>query len=102
MNFNQIMKQAQAMQKKLGKIEKEFDQKEVEFSSSNNLIKGVIDGKLKIKSLSIDEDLFDKENKEIMEDLLTITINEAVQKMSKDREDAINEATGGVGMAGLF
>lgn len=102
MNFNQLMKQAQAMQKKLDKIKKEYDEKEVEFQSADGAIRGVIDGNLKITSLKIDEELLDKDGKEILEDLLMITINETVKKVRDEREKAIDTATGGANMSGLF
>ena len=98
MNFNQLMKQAQVMQKKLDKIKKEYDEKEVEFQSADGAIKGVIDGNLKITSLTIDEELLDKDGKEVLEDLLMITINETVKKVRDEREKAIDAATGGANM----
>ena len=102
MNFNQLMKQAQVMQKKLDKIKKEYDEKEVEFQSADGAIKGVIDGNLKITSLTIDEELLDKDGKEVLQDLLMITINETVKKVRDEREKAIDAATGGAKMSGLF
>lgn len=102
MNFNQLMKQAQLIQKKVNKINKEYDEKEKEFESQNGLIKGVITGKMEIKNLSIDPELLSVENKEILEDMLVITLNEAVKNMYEEREDALDKASGGVGMAGLF
>lgn len=102
MNFNQLMKQAQLMQRKLDKIKKEYDTKEVEFSSSNGLVNGKINGKLEIISININEELINKENKEILEDIIMITVNNAIKEINEEREKAIDAATGGVNMPGLF
>lgn len=102
MNFNQLMKQAQLMQKKIDKINKEYDTKEYQFSSSDKAIEGIIDGHLTIKQLKINEELLEKDNKEVLEDLLMITINEAVKKMNDEKEAAMSSVTGGINMSGLF
>lgn len=102
MNFNQLMKQAQLMQRKLDKIKKEYDIKEVEFSSSNGLVNGKINGKLEIISININEEFINKENKEILEDIIMITVNNAIKEINEEREKAIDAATGGVNMPGLF
>lgn len=102
MNFNQLMKQAQLMQRKLDKVKKEYDEKEMEFRSADGAIEGVINGHLEITSLKIDEELLDKDNKEIIEDLLRITLNENIKKMNDEKEKAISDITGGAGMPGMF
>ena len=83
MNFNQLMKQAQLMQKKVNKINKEYEEKEKEFESQNGLIKGIVTGKMEIKNLTIDPELLSIDNKEILEDMLTVTLNEAVKKANE-------------------
>ena len=42
------------------------------------------------------------DNKEILEDMLTVTLNEAVKNMYAEKEEALDKASGGIGMAGLF
>ena len=102
MNFNQLMKQAQVMQKKLDKIKKEYDEKEVEFKSADGAIQGVMNGNLELTSLNINEELLEKESKEVLEDLLTLTINNIIKQVKDEKDEAINAATGGANMAGLF
>ena len=102
MNFNQLMKQAQMMQKKLDKIKKEYDEKEIEFKSADDAISGKINGHLQITSLSINEELINMEDKEMLEDLIMLTINDAIKRMNNDKEKAVTAATGGVNTPGLF
>lgn len=97
MNIQQLMKQAQQMNKKLKKIRTEYEAKEFDFSSANGEITGKINGKLAITELNIKEELLGVENKEDLQDLLTITINDIVGKVSKEKQDLIDSVTGGIG-----
>lgn len=96
MNFNQLMRQAQQMQKKANKLKKEFEAKEFQFSSSQNLIDLKMNGKLEIVDLKIKEELLDKDSLDMLQDLLTVTINDSIKKIEKEKEDTLNAATNGV------
>lgn len=102
MNLNQLMRQAQQMQKKVNKLKKEFEDKEFEFTSPQDLITGTINGKLEITQLNISESLLEKDNKDMLEDLLISTINENMKKISKAKEDTLNGATGGVDVSAFL
>jgi DNA-binding protein, YbaB/EbfC family len=102
MNFNQLVRQAQQMQRKVNKLKNEFDEKEFEFASQQDLITGKINGNLEIIDLKINKDLLDEENKEMLEDLLVVTINENIAKIAKEKEDTINNATNGVDVSAFL
>lgn len=102
MNFNQLVRQAQQMQRKVNKLKKEFDEKEFEFTSQQDLITGKINGNLEIVELKINKDLLNEENKEMLEDLLVVTINENIAKIAKEKEDTINNATNGVDVSAFL
>lgn len=102
MNFNNLVAQAQQMQRKVNKLKKEFNEKEFDISSQNNLITGKIKGDLSISELHIDQSMLNIENKETMEDLLMITINQAIEKVEKEREDTLNKATNGVDVSAFL
>lgn len=102
MNFNQLVKQAQQMQRKVNKVKSEFNAKEFDFSSQQNLITGKLNGKSEIIELKISDELLNAENKEMLEDLLLITINENISKVTKEREDAINAVTNGVDVSAFL
>ena len=96
MNFNQLMRQAQQMQKKDNKLKKEYEAKEFVFNSNQNLIQLKMNGKLEILDLKINEELLDKDNLDMLQDLLTVTINDSIKKIEKEKEDTLNAATNGV------
>lgn len=102
MNFNQLVKQAQQMQRKVNKLRKEFEAKEFDFTSQQDMITGKINGKLEIVELNISDQLLEKENKEMLQDLLLVTINENIKKIEKEKEDTLNVATNGVDVSAFL
>lgn len=102
MNFNNLVAQAQQMQRKVNKLKKEFNEKEFDITSQNDLITGKMKGDLAMTELHIDQSLIDIEHKEDMEDLLMITMNQMIQKIEKEREDTLNKATNGVDVSAFL
>ena len=91
MNINALMAQAKKVQAELEKKQEELEQKE--FVVEKQGIKVVILGSKKIKSIEIDEMLVDPEDKDILEDLILIAINEGIDKITEE-EDAIKPSAG--------
>ena len=85
MNMQQMMAQAQKMQRELRKAQAELAQKEFKISKGGAVIVIVL-GNKEIKSVEIDNDAFDAENKE----MIALAINEALEKIDEESE-AINE-----------
>lgn len=102
MNFNNLVAQAQQMQRKVNKLKKEFNEKEFDITSQNALITGKMKGNLAINELHIDQSLLNVDSKEDVEDLLMITINQMVEKIEKEREDTLNKATNGVDVSAFL
>ena len=57
-------------------------------------------GSKKVNSIVIDEDLLD--DKDMLQDLLTVAVNEAIKKVDDEMNKVMNEATGGMRMPGMF
>ena len=97
MNMQQMIIQAQKMQREMKKKQAELEQKEFTISKGG-AVTVVVMGNKTIKSIDIDKDAMDPDNKEMVEELIALAINEAVEKI-KAEEAAINEQiTGGAGM----
>lgn len=99
MNIQQMMMQAQKMQRELRKAKEELAKKEFTLSKSG-LVTIVMTGDYKIKSISIEEDGFEKDNKEMIEELVASCVNELFTQV-KEAEDEIEEKitgrAGGIG-----
>ena len=65
-------------------------------------IEVTVDGKHHIKALKINPDAVDPEDTEMLEDLITVAVNEAVSNAEKTAEDEMGAITGGLNMPGLF
>ena len=89
MNMQQMMAQAQRMQRELRKAQAELAAKEF-VVSKGGAVTVTVYGSKQIKSVSVDADAFDADNKEMVEDMITLAINEAMEQIDQE-SDAINE-----------
>ena len=89
MNMQQMMAQAQKMQRELRKAQAELAQKEFKVAKGG-AVTVIVLGNKEIKSIEIDNDAFDPENKEMIQDMIALAINEAMAKIDEESE-AINE-----------
>ena len=90
-----LMKQAKEMQSKMAKAQEEVKLLTDEASSGGGLVKVCVNGEKEITSITIDEEVL-KEEKDIVEDLILVAVNEALRKITKKIEDNMNTATGGM------
>ena len=96
MNIQQIMKQAQQMQRKLQEDQAILEKKEFEGNASNGYVKIVMMGTGLVKSININEELINKEEKDVLEDLLVVAFNDARKKLDEETNSSMNAATGGL------
>ena len=102
MDINALMRQAQNMQKQMQKKQTEIESKEFVVSSNGGAITITIMGDKTVKNINIDEDLIDVDNKEMLQEMLTIAVNEAIRKVENEMSAAMNGATGGMNIPGMF
>lgn len=85
MNMNNIMAQAQKMQKDIEKKQREIQNNE--YKGESQLVTVVLHGNKKVKSIEIkNKDNFDSDDLEMLEDMLRIAINDAIAKIEGDIE----------------
>ena len=89
MNMQQMMAQAQKMQRELKKAQAELAQKEF-VVSKGSAVTVTVYGNKQVKSVNIDADAFDADNKDMVEEMIALAINEALEKIEEESE-AINE-----------
>ncbi len=98
MNIQAMMKQAQKLQKDMLNAKKEID--ETIFENNKSFVTVKATGNKKIKSIKIDIENINKEEIEMVEDLILVTINELMDKIDKETETKMGKYT--QGMPGLF
>lgn len=101
MDLNQLMAQAQAMQSRLTQLEDEL--KAREYTGTQGGEDGVIvtvNGDFEVLSVTISDALM-KEDKEMLQDMVLIAVNNAIEAAKKDREEKLGSAAGGLNIPGL-
>lgn len=102
MDIGALMKQAKKMQKDLAEVESKLQEKVYEASVSNGAVKVVVTGRGQLEQVTIDEALVEKDNKEILEDMIVMAVNDALGQMNKEKEETMGSLTGGMKMPGMF
>ena len=97
-NFGNMMKQAQQLQKKMAEAQDKLNDIEVEGTSGGGLVKVISTAKGTFKRISIDESLLKNEEKEILEDLVIAAINDAKQKGEIAAQEEMKSLTGGLSL----
>ena len=99
MNMQAMMKQAQKLQKDMMNAKDEIDK--TEFSAENGFVKVKINGKKEILDITITpDDDFELSDMEVIQDMLLLSLNEAMKKVDKMEQEKLGKFTGG--MPGLF
>ena len=99
MNMQQMIAQAQKMQRELNKALEELKKKEFKVSKGG-AVTVIVMGSKEVKSIDIDKDAFDPDNKEMVEEMIALAINEAIAQIEKEAEEINERITGRSG--GLF
>jgi DNA-binding YbaB/EbfC family protein len=95
--MQQIMQQAQRMQRDITKKKEEIDK--MEFLGKSEWVEIVFNGKREIKSFKILKDEIDVDDKEMLEDMIMIAIKDAFSKIDKESESKLGSYAS---MSGLF
>jgi DNA-binding YbaB/EbfC family protein len=102
MDIKLLMRQAQEMQKKMQKAQEELANSSYEGTSGGGLVKAEITGAGVATKISIDLSLIEKEEKEILEDLIIAAFNDAKKKSDESSSNSMRSATNGMNLpAGL-
>ena len=86
MDMRALMQQATRMQQEMEKQQKEFEAKGFTTTSAGGGITVVISGAKVIKSIDIDEDIIDKDEKEMLQDMVVVAINEAISTVLAEEQ----------------
>ena len=95
-NFNNMIKQAQELQQKMADAQQKVETLEAEDVAGGGIVKVTINGKNNVTSINIDDSVIDKNEKEILEDLIMAAFNDAKEKIQKKIADEMSSVTGGL------
>lgn len=98
MNMQALMQQAQKMQREMQKKQAELEAASFEVTSAGGAIKITIKGTRQIEKIDIDKDAIDPEDKEMLEDMIKVAINEAIKVVDDAFEKLNSSMTSGMRM----
>lgn len=102
-NMNNLMKQAQKMQRQMEETTKELEEKEITASAGGGAVEVTVSGKKEVIKIKLKEEVVDPEDIEMLEDLIIAATNEALRKMEEVSQAEMSKVTGGLGgMGGGF
>jgi hypothetical protein len=103
-NLNQILKQAQQMQAEMAKAQEQLKDEVVEASAGGGTVKVTMTGDMQLREIKIAPEAIDPEDPELLQDMVTAAINEALrsaQELAASRMGGIAGLGGGGGLPGL-
>lgn len=101
-NMNKMMKQVQKMQADMAKLQEDLAAREVEASSGGGVVTARVNGKQEVLGIKIDPEAVDPDDVEMLEDLITAAVNEALRKSQEMVSAEMSKITGGMKIPGLF
>jgi DNA-binding YbaB/EbfC family protein len=107
MDLNQLMKQAQQMQAEMARAQEKLADEVVDASAGGGMVKVKMSGDMRLLELTIDPEAVDPDDAEVLADMVTAAVNEALraaQHLASERMGGIaglGGAGGGPGMPGL-
>ena len=103
MNMNSLMKQAKQVQRQMEELQAGLEDKLLEVTAGGGAVKVVINGLKQIKELTISQDVVDPDDIEMLQDLVTGAVNEAIRQMDEQVNGEMSRLSGGMGLpGGLF
>jgi hypothetical protein len=96
-SMNNLMKQAQRMQRQMEEGQKELETKEFSATAGGGAVEAVVSGKKEILRLTLSQEVVDPEDVEMLQDLIMAAVNEALRKAEEASSELMGRMTGGLG-----
>ncbi|NMM64122.1 YbaB/EbfC family nucleoid-associated protein [Clostridium sp. P21] len=101
-NMNNLMKQAQKLQKQMADMQGDLENKEFEATVGGGAVIAVANGKKQITDIKIKPEVVDPDDVEMLQDLVLAACNEALKKAEEESASEMKKLTGGLNMPGMF
>lgn len=95
-NMNNLMKQAQRMQRQMEESQKELETKEFTAAAGGGAVKVTVSGKKEIVKVELTPEVVDPEDIEMLQDLIVAAANEAIRQAEEENAAIMNKMTGGL------
>ena len=99
-NMNNLMKQAQRMQRQMEESQKELEEKEFTATAGGGAVEVSVSGKREVTKVKLQEEAVDPDDIEMLEDLIMAATNEALRKVDEESANVMGKLTGGLNILG--
>ena len=99
-NMNNLMKQAQKMQRQMEEKTKELEEQTFEATAGGGAVSVTVSGKKEVLSVKLSEEVVDPDDIEMLEDLVVAAVNEALRKQEEASQQIMGSLAGGIGGLG--
>ena len=99
-NMNNLMKQAQRMQRQMEEKQAELAEKEWEAQAGGGVVKVKVKSKYQLTDVTIAPEAVDPDDVEMLQDLVMAAVNEALKTMEEEKSEVMNSLAGGLGGLG--
>ena len=96
-NMNNLMKQAQRMQRQMEENKRALEEKEFTATVGGGAVEVVVSGKKDLKSLTISPDAVDPDDVEMLQDMILAAVSEAMKQVDKQVDSESEKLFGGMG-----
>lgn len=95
-NMQSMMKQAQKMQEDMAAMQEELAQRTYTATAGGGMVSATVDGSHLLQAVEIKPEACDPDDTEMLADLVTAAVNEAIRKAVADSEQEMGRITGGM------
>lgn len=100
--FREMQKQAQGMQQRMAALQQDMKQRVYEGTAGGGKVTVHVNGQREILAVKISPDVVDPEDVEMLEDLVTAAVSQALKTAADAYNDEMGKLTGGIGIPGLM
>ena len=101
MDMRQMMKQAQKMQLQMAKAQEELKTLEMEGSAGGGMVRAVANGEGRVLSVTINPDVLDPEDVDILQDMVVAAVNDALGRIAEESAARMSAVTGNMKIPGI-
>ena len=100
-NMKNLMKQAQKMQSQMAKLQEELGDRTMEASAGGGMVTVVVNGRQELLSITIDPEVIDPDDVEMLQDLIMAAVNDGMSKAKNMVAEEMGQLTQGLGLPNI-
>ena len=101
MDISSLMQQAKQMQEKMASLQETLKDKTATGSAGGGMVTVTANGHSEILAVEIEQDIISKDEKEMLQDLITAATNDALRKVKEISKEEMSKLTGGMNIPGV-